>query len=145
MAFPEKRTERKKSTEAPQGFVVVARRVGVVTEKIVTRFLAGKFKGTIPPVEGVGRDLGVWTSEQKGSPRGETLGRVEMLPLNKKNRRNIVGNGLGEKICPPSPSQLWFVGGRRISARESAEKKFFWVGKIFGALVTCTSHAGGVG
>lgn len=52
MAFPEKRTERKKLTGAPQGFVVVVRRVGVVTEKIVTRFLAGKFKGTIPPMEG---------------------------------------------------------------------------------------------
>lgn len=34
-----------------------------------------------------------------------------------------------EKICPPSPSQLWFVGGRRISAREFGEKNFFGQGK----------------
>lgn len=98
MAFLEKRTERKKSTSARGFVVVVARRVGVVNgRKFVTRFLAGKFKGTVPPVEGVGRDLGLRTSTKKGSPGGLTLGRVEMLPLNEKNRRNIVGNGLGGK------------------------------------------------
>lgn len=93
------RRERNERSRLRKGFVVVvARRVGVVTEENSSRdFWPGSSKGTVPPMEGVGRDLGLRTSNKKRSPGGLTLGRVEMLPLNEKNRRNIVGNGLGGK------------------------------------------------
>ena len=71
MAFPEKRTERKKST---QGFVVVARRVGVVTEKI-RHEISGREVQRNDTAEGGGwARPRVTDLEQKGSPRGETLG-----------------------------------------------------------------------
>lgn len=69
---------------------------------------------------------------------GKTLNGVEILPLNKTNRRNRWNRVLGKEYVHLTLLNSWFVGGEVLRG-EVAERKFFGLGKIFGALVTCTS------